>query len=72
MINVDGAIQLLMTTNTPQARKLRQAFRRKLAEMRLREDLSPEKQREEALFNAIADLGAKVNDMGTLSGSMDE
>jgi len=72
MINVDGAIHLLMTIDTPQAHALRRIFRRKLSETRQRADLSPEKQREEALFSALASGGVKVNDMGALSGSMDE
>lgn len=72
MINVDGVIHLLMTIDTPQARAMRRIFRRKFAEFRLRADLTPEKQREEALFSAFAAAGVKIDDMGQLPGSMDE
>lgn len=72
MINADGAIHMLMTVDTPQARAMRRVFRRKLSEWRRRTELSPEKQREGALFEAFEALGVVVTDMGRLSGTMDE
>lgn len=72
MINVDAAVEMLMTTDTPQANALRRVFRRKLAEWRTNTDLSPEKQREEALFATFDAVGVVVNDMGKLGGSMDD
>ncbi len=73
MINADGAIALMRTIDTPQAKALNAAFRKALVRVqRDRKDLTPEKQREEALFACFDDVGIKTNDMGTLSGTMDD
>lgn len=61
MINVDGAIELARRIDTPQAKAIYHAFRKRLAEYRTtRRELTPEKMREEAWFAALADLGFRV------------
>lgn len=70
-INVDGCIELMRRTDTPQAKAMYFAFRKRLAEFRktMHGD-KPEKVREEALFAALADLGIKTT-FTPIKGTMD-
>lgn len=60
-LNVDACIELSRTIDTPNARALYRAFRKRLAEFRhSKKDLTPEKLREEAWFAGMADLGIRT------------
>jgi hypothetical protein len=72
MINADGAIEMMRTADTPQARAIYKVFRRHLAKRREDASLTPEKQREHALFDALEEAGARLIDHGKLSGTMDD
>lgn len=57
-INVDGCIEVMRTIDTPQAKAVYHAFRKRLAEFRTSmQGAKPEKMREEAFFKALTDLG---------------
>ena len=72
-LNVDGCIALLRDIDTPQARTIRKAFRRRHAEARLSPNgRSPERLREDALFAALHDVGVRLVDAGRIDGSFDE
>lgn len=61
-INADGIIKLMDSIETPQARAIRKAFRKRLAKIQISEpDLEPRKQRSQAVLAALADVGIKVN-----------
>ncbi len=60
-INVDAAIRLCQTVNTPQANIIYQAFRKHHAIARQTQTgLSAEKVRENAFFDALESLGIKT------------
>lgn len=70
-INVDGAIKLMQQIDTPQARTMYRAFRKRFAELRLSMvGVAPEKVREEALFKAFADLGIRTT-LTPVKGTME-
>jgi len=70
-LNVDAVIFLMKEVDTPKAKRLYRAFRRRHAEARLNPaDRSPQKMREDALFQALADCGHRVS-FTPVSGSMD-
>lgn len=70
VINVDAAIAMMMGANTPQAKALYRAFRRCLAvERDKRPELTPQKQRENALFASFKSVGIKTVDHGKVDGS---
>jgi hypothetical protein len=70
-INVDGAIEICRKVDTPQARTIYRAFRKSHAIMRQKaSDLSAEKIRENAFFEALESLGFKMT-FTPISGNMD-
>jgi hypothetical protein len=69
-LNVDACIELARTIDTPNAKAIYHAFRRRNAEFRMRADLTPEKQREEAWFAALADLGVRTT-FTKIAGTME-
>lgn len=70
-INVDGVIRLMQEIDTPEAKAVYRAFRKRLAGFReSHPHLTPEKMREEALFSALDDLGIKTS-FTPISGAMD-
>jgi len=61
-INMDGVIALARQIDTPEAKAIYRAFRRRHASMRLMmPGKDPVKLREEAILQALADCGHKVN-----------
>lgn len=70
-INIDGCIELARTIDTPAAQAVWRAFRRQHALIRLNNpSLAPEKQREEAFFKALHELGFKTP-MILIKGTME-
>lgn len=70
-INADGVIEIIRRTDTPQARAINFAFRKRLAEFRRSmHGAKPEKMREEALFKALADLGFNIT-FTSINGNME-
>ena len=70
-LNVDACIELTRRIDTPQAKAVYHAFRRRLAHCRSSmRGQQPEKIREEAWFMCLADLGVKVT-MTPINGTMD-
>lgn len=72
-INADGIIRLLDEVEpNERTRAIKKAYRLRLAKLRLtRNDLSPEKVREEALFGALEDQGFRLS-ITKISGKFDE
>jgi|GEM_PF-3865035 len=69
-INMDGVIELMRSIDTPQAKAMYRAFRKRHAQMRLDpQGRTPEKIREEAVLAALADCGANVT-FTKISGNM--
>jgi hypothetical protein len=63
--NADGVIKLIDTTETPEARAIRKAFRRRLAIIQISDpDMEPQKQREKAVIAAFRDAGVNVSTIG--------
>lgn len=61
-INADGIIKLMDSIETPQARAIRKAFRKRLAKIQISDpDMQPQKQRSQAILAALADVGLRVN-----------
>lgn len=57
-INMDGVIALMQQTNTPQAKAMNRAFRRRLASFQITmADKPAAKVREEAMIAALGDVG---------------
>ncbi len=71
IINLDGAIRMMMETDTPQAKNLYRLFRKHYAKWRILPELSSEKQREYALFDALEEGGATLIDHGKINETMD-
>jgi hypothetical protein len=70
-INADGCIEIMRQTDTPQAKAIYFAFRKRLAEFRSSmHGTKPEKIREEALFTALNDVGFSVS-FTPIRGTMD-
>lgn len=67
-INVDGCIDVARQTDTPQARAIYAAYRKRLA-MNPQGILSAEKHREQAFFDGLHDLGIRTP-MTPISGNM--
>lgn len=55
-LNVDACIELCRQTDTPQAKRIYRAFRKRFS-MNDRGSLSAERHREQAFFDALHDLG---------------
>lgn len=71
-INADAAIEMMRDAGTPKAKAMYHAFRKRLAEFRTsKADLTPEKQREAALFAAFDDVGIHLIDQGKIDGQFD-
>jgi len=71
-INMDGVIEICRQTDTPQAKAIYFAFRKRLAEFRTSmHGTKPEKIREEAMLAALADRGFNVT-FRPVAGTMDE
>lgn len=71
MVNVDGVIAIMQEVDTPQANAIYRVFRKKYAIARSKpSDLTLEKMRENALFDAFEELGIRTT-MTPLSGTMD-
>lgn len=69
-INVDGAIEICKQTDTPEAKRIWKAFRKRHVRMRSEPtDLAPEKLREEAFFAALRDCGFNAT-FTPVSGTM--
>lgn len=67
---MDGVIRLMQTIDTPQAKAMWRAFRKRHAQMRLDpQGRTPEKIREEAALAALADCGANIT-FTKISGNM--
>lgn len=61
-VNTDGIIKLMDSIETPQARAIRKAFRKRLAKIQISDpELEPKKQRSQAVLAALADVGLRVN-----------
>lgn len=71
IINVDEAVRMMMETDTPQAKALYRLFRKHYAKWRIMPELKPEKQRENALFDAFAEAGINTVDHGEINETMD-
>jgi len=70
-INMDGVIAVMKATNTPEAKAMYRAFRKRHAEIRLAHpDMEAVKAREEAVLAAIGDCGHRVK-FTPVSGTMD-
>jgi hypothetical protein len=67
-INVDGCIEIARQTDTPQARAIYAAYRKRLA-MNPQGILSAEKHRENAFFDGLHDLGIRTP-MTEIKGDM--
>jgi hypothetical protein len=67
-LNVDACIEVCRQTNTPQAKRIYRAFRKRLA-MNEQGVLSAEKHREQAFFDGLHDLGIRTP-MKNISGDM--
>ena len=72
-INADGIIRLLDEVEpNERTRAIKKAYRRRLAKLRLtRNDLSPQKLREEAIFSALEDQGFRLS-FTKISGKFDD
>ena len=61
-VNTDGIIKLMDSIETPQARAIRKAFRKRLARIQISDpEVEPTKQRSQAVLAALADVGINVN-----------
>lgn len=58
-INADGCIEVMKQTDTPEARKIYRAYRKRLASNT--PAATAEKTRENALFDALADVGIRLS-----------
>jgi hypothetical protein len=68
-INVDGCIELAKQIDTPQARAIYRAYRKRLA-TNPQGVLSAEKHREQAFFDGLHDLGIRTP-MTPINGNME-
>ena len=60
-INLDGVIELMRSVDTPEAKAIYRAFRKRHAQMRMNpEGRSDEKIRGDAVLAALEDCGARV------------
>lgn len=66
-INADGCIEIMKQTDTPEARKIYRAYRKRLASNV--PAATAEKTRENALFDALADSGIRTS-FTKISGDM--
>lgn len=69
-INMDGVIEICRQTDTPEAKAVYRAFRKRHAQFRTTlSGQSPEKVREEAMLTALRDVGFNIN-FKPISGTM--
>lgn len=66
MVNIDGVIEVMRRIDTPKAKRLYHLFRKHLAKHRNDNNVTPEKQREKALFAALAEAGIEVTTIGII------
>ena len=60
-INTDGIIRLMETIDTPQAKAIHKAFRKRYAQIRVSDPyLDAQKQRTDAVLAALKDVGVNV------------
>lgn len=70
-INMDAAIAIMKVTDTPEAKAIYRAFRKRYAQMRLASPELPEqKVRENAVLAAIEDCGHRIT-FTPVSGTME-
>lgn len=60
-VNTDGIIRLMETIDTPQAKAIHKAFRKRYAQIRVSDPyMDPQKQRTDAVLAALKDVGINV------------
>lgn len=71
-INMDGVIEMCRQTDTPEAKAVYRAFRKRHAQFRASmHGEKPEKIREEAMLTALRDVGFNVT-FTPISGTMED